>query len=138
MGYSTLFWVRGTIFGASDPRYTVLGPTSKLVVFAFSGRLVGYITMFWVPGRFSVPVTPGSRFLGRRQNSSFSRFLDVFVGFNTLFCVPRMIFGARNPRYTVTGAMSKLVVFWPFSWAIAHFFGFRRRFSWPVTPGTRF
>ena len=44
MGYSTLFWVPGAIFGARVPRFTVSGPTSKLIVF------VGYNTLFWVPG----------------------------------------------------------------------------------------
>ena len=41
VGYSTLFWVTGTIFGARDRRYMVPGATSKLVVFAFSGRFRG-------------------------------------------------------------------------------------------------
>ena len=50
MGYSTLFWVPGAIFVARDPRFTVSGPTSKLVVYAFSGLFVVYSTLFWVPG----------------------------------------------------------------------------------------
>ena len=41
VGYSTLFWVPGTIFGARDSRYTVSGATTKLVVFAFPGRFRG-------------------------------------------------------------------------------------------------
>ena len=67
--------------------------------------------LFWVPETIFVPVTPGTRFQGVRQNSSFSRFLAVFVGYNTLFWVPWTIFAARDPRYTVSEATSKLVIF---------------------------
>ena len=44
MGYSKLFWVLGTIFGAREPRFTVSGATTKFVVF------VGYSILFRVPG----------------------------------------------------------------------------------------
>ena len=77
----------------------------------FLAVFVGYSTLFRVPGTISEPVTPGTRFQGRRQNSTFSRFLAVFVGYSTLFRVPGTIFGARVPRYTVSRATSKLIVF---------------------------
>ena len=50
MGYSTLFWVPGMIYGDRDPRYTVSGATSELVVSRFPAVFVGYSTLFWVSG----------------------------------------------------------------------------------------
>ena len=51
VGYSTQFLLPGTIFGARDARYTISGPTSKLIVFNISGRFRGlYTTQFCVPG----------------------------------------------------------------------------------------
>ena len=54
VGYSALFGILGTIFGARDRRYTVSGVTSLLVVFAFSGRfrvhtVLGSGDDFWGP-----------------------------------------------------------------------------------------
>ena len=47
VGFSTLFRIPGAIFGDRHPRFTISGPTSKHIVFAFSGRFVGYSTIFW-------------------------------------------------------------------------------------------
>ena len=111
VGYSTLFWEPGKIFVASDPRFMVSGPPSKLVVFAFLDVYVGYSTLFWVLEMFFVASDRGTRFQDQRQNSSFSCFLAGFVGYNTLFWVPATIFGARHPWFTVLGLTSKLIVF---------------------------
>ena len=105
LGYSTQFWVPGTTFGARDPSSWFRGRRENS---SFSWAIAH---CFGFRGRFSGPVTTGTRFRGRRQNSSFSRFLAVFVGYSTLFWVPGTIFGDRAPRYTVSGATSKIIVF---------------------------
>ena len=56
-------------------------------------------------------MTPGTWSLGRRRKSSFSHFVAVFVCHSTLFWIRGTIFGARDPRYTVSGMTYLLVVF---------------------------
>ena len=101
VGYSTLFWVPGAIFVARDPRFTVSGPTSKLVIFAFLAGSVAYSTLFWVSETIFVASDRWCTLLGRTKK------LVVFGP----FWVPGAIFGAHDARSTVSGPTSKLVVF---------------------------
>ena len=134
VGHSTMFWVSGTIFGGDvrTRRFHVFWQFSWAIAhcFWFRGRFSGPVTpvngfggdvktrrfrlfcqfswaiahCFGFRGRFSGSVTTGTWFRGRCQNSSVSRFLTDFVGYSTLFWVPGTIFGARDPRNSVSGA----------------------------------
>ena len=93
--YSTLFLVPGTIFGARDPRYTVSGATSKLIIFASLGRFRG---MFWVPG--TIYADHNLRYTVSGPTSKLVIFA-FFVGYSTLFWVTGTIFGASDLRYII-------------------------------------
>ena len=110
VGYSTLFRVPGTIFGDRDPRDTVSGATSKLVVFAFSGRFRGLAHCLGFRDDFGArdPRYTVSRATSKLVIFAFSR---RFRGLWHTFRVPGTIFGARDPRYKISRATSKLVVF---------------------------
>ena len=115
------FGCRGRFSGPVTPSTRIEGDvkTGRFRVFWPFSWAIAHCFVF--QGQFSGPVTPGTRFQGQRQNSSFVRFSAVFEGYSTLFWLLGTIFVARDPRYRVSGATPKHVVFWPFSCAIAMF-----------------
>ena len=106
----------------------------------FSRRFRGYSTLFGILGTIFRP-------RDRRYTVSGVTFLLVVLAFSgrfrvlrTLFWVSGTIFGDRDPPvHGLWGDVEyrRFHVLWLFSWAIAHRFVFRGRFSDPVTPGTR-
>ena len=109
VGYSTLFRVLGTISKPVTPSTRLHGRRQNSSLSRFLAVFVGYSSLF-ILETISVPVTPVHGYTGDVKTRRI-RVFWVFSWASILFRVPGTIFGARDPRYTVSGATSKLVVF---------------------------
>ena len=115
------------------------GMTKNLLFLCFMAVFMLYYLQCEFPGGFLWLVRPDTCLRVLTKNSSISCIMAVFMSYCPQFWGSRVIYNDPKTRYMFESSDQKLVVFhvlWPFSWAIAHFFGALGGFTVILRPDT--